>query len=492
MVTDEQYWRLMKALSRGKTLSASAAKAGMDEKTGRKYRDIGGLPSHLKKPHGWRTRKDRLERYWPEIEQILKNSFAVESKTIFEYLCRKDDGYLKSADLRTLQRRVRIWRATEGHPKEVMFPQIHKPGEQGQSDFTHMNSLGVTIAGDPFRHLFFHFTLTYSNWEAGMICFGESFESLSTGLQHALWELGGAPAKHKTDCLTAAVNNLKNREEFTERYHGLVKHYGMEPLHNNPGRGHENGDIEQSHYRFKKAAEQELLLRGSADFANREEYEAFLQEILRRRNVLRKEKLAEELVVMTALPSARLDAFSQTRTKVSRNSTICIHHNIYSVDSRLIGEWVQVRLLSDCLEVWYSGSCYASMPRLSGEGRHKINYRHVIDSLIRKPGAFAAYRFREDLFPSLAFRVAYDELCKHHPATADRQYLGILYLAAKESEQKVHQILDALIRKGQPITADEVQKLLFAAQPSSTLDPQVAPVDLADYDQLLVCTEVSQ
>lgn len=491
MVTDEQYRSFMKALSKGKALSIASMQAGMDEKTGRKYRNAGKLPSQLKKPHTWRTREDRLREYWEQIEQILKNSFAVESKTIFEYLFRKDDGYLKASDLRTLQRRVRIWRATEGEPKEVMFPQVHKPGEQAQSDFTWMNSLCITIGGEPFPHIFYHFALTYSNWETGMICFTESFESLSSGLQEALWEVGAVPAMHKTDSLTAAVNNLKNPEEFTDRYKGLLNHYQMEPKHNNAGRSHENGDIEQSHNRLKKAVAQELVLRGSADFASRKDYEEFLREIIRRRNALRKEKFAEELAVMKPLPANRQDDFSCARAKVSRNSTICVKHNIYSVDSRLIGEMVQVRLLADVLEVWFAGKCHTTIPRLSGEGRHRINYRHVIDSLIRKPGAFAAYRYREDLFPTVIFRLAYDDLRNHSPATADRQYLGILYLAAKESEEKVHRILDALIRKGEHVSANVVQKLLPRDEAAIEWQPEVEPVDLSGYDQLLGCAEVN-
>src|SRR5713226_9212974 len=201
----------------------------------------------------------------------------------------------------------RARRNRSGPGKEVMFVQEHQPGRQGQSDYTYMNSVGVKIAGQPFDHLLYHFTLTYSNWESVMVCFSESSESLSCGVQNALWEVGGVPEEHRTDSLTAAVNNLSEEEEFTERYQGLMRHYGLRPSHSNPGRGHENGDVEQSHHRLKRAVSQEMMLRGSHDFESRAEYETFLREILNRRNGRRRDKLQEELAVMRQLPDMRTE-----------------------------------------------------------------------------------------------------------------------------------------------------------------------------------------
>ena len=91
------------------------------------------------------------------------------------------------------------------------------------------------IAGQLFNHLLYHFTLTYSNWESVMVCFSESFESLSAGLQKSLWEVGAVPEQHRTDSLSAAVKSLKDEDEFTERYQGLIRHYDMRASHNNPG-----------------------------------------------------------------------------------------------------------------------------------------------------------------------------------------------------------------------------------------------------------------
>ena len=245
-------------------------KAGMDEKTARKYRECGQLPSEIKTDHTWRTRKDPFEGIWDGIKSMLTINPGLEAKTIFEDLQRRYPGRFADGQLRTLQRRIKNWRATEGPPKEIFFAQIHKPGELCQSDYTHMDKLGVTIGGVPFDHLIYHFVLTYSNWETGTVCFSESFESLSQGLQNALWELGGVPQQHRTDCLTSAVNKMSHPEEFTIRYQDLVDYYGITPCKTNPASPNENGDVEQRNYRFKKAVDQALMLRGHRDFKTRE------------------------------------------------------------------------------------------------------------------------------------------------------------------------------------------------------------------------------
>jgi transposase len=289
----------MKLIQQEPSLATAAAKAGMDEQTARKYRDLGKLPSQMKLERTWKTRKDAFEEVWPEILEILGRDESVEAKTIFDYLDRQKPGRFQEGEVRTLQRRIKIWRARCGSAKEVMFVQEHQPGRQGQSDYTYMNSVGVMIAGQQFDHLLYHFTLTYSNWESVMVCFSESFESLSSGVQNALWEVGAVPEEHRTDSLSAAVNNMNEEEEFTKRYQGLMRHYGMRPSHNNPGRGHENGDVEQAHHRFKRAVDQEMILRGSREFQSRTEYETFLREILSRRNG-RRRRIDSRLLLPTS------------------------------------------------------------------------------------------------------------------------------------------------------------------------------------------------
>jgi hypothetical protein len=492
MVTDEQVRRLMKLVKTEKTLAAAAAKAGMDEKTARKYRRLGRLPSEVKKPHTWRTRPDPFAEVWDEVRAQLEVNPALEAKTLFEDLQRRYPGRFADGQLRTFQRRVKAWRAQEGPPKEVFFPQVHRPGELCQSDFTYMNALGVTILGQPFSHLIYHFVLPYSNWETGTICFSESFESLSEGLQNALWELGGVPKAHRTDRLSTAVQKTEHPEEFTRHYAGLLGHYGLEGRKIQAAQPNENGDVEQRHHRLKRALDQALMLRGSRDFQSREEYAQFVQKIFGQLNAGRRDRLAEELAVLRRLPARRLDACKRLEVTVSRSSTIRVNHNVYSVHSRLIGERVEVRLFAEHLEVWYGQKRIETIPRLRGENRSRINYRHVIDWLVRKPGAFENYRYRDDLFPTSRFRMAYDAFKQARPARGHKDYLQIRHLAAHESETAVDDALRHLIDQGQAITVEAVQAIVESGQklPPPT-DVTVAPADLAAYDTLLDGEEVA-
>jgi len=257
MITDNQVKRLRTYLQQGKTLDLAAAKSGMDPKTARKYRTPGKLPSEIRAEQfrAWRTRNDPFDEVWWEIEAFLELNSGLEAKTLFDHLQRTYPGRFSDGQLRTFQRKVKYWRATEGPAKEIYFPQIHKPGEVGQSDFTCMKRLEVTIAGQPFNHLIYHFVLSYSNWETGTVCFSESFESLSEGLQNALWTLGGVPQYHQTDRLSAAVNKPENPEKFTRMYQGLLSHYRLTGRRINLSKAHENVDIEQRHHRFKRALE---------------------------------------------------------------------------------------------------------------------------------------------------------------------------------------------------------------------------------------------
>jgi Mu transposase, C-terminal domain len=487
MVTDQQVRRLFKLNQVEKYFGIAAMKAGMDEKTARKYRGTGKLPSELKQGHTWRTREDPFEDVWDDIKSMLDCNPGLEAKTIFEYLQRKCSGEFADGQLRTLQRRIKIWRAVEGPSKEVFFSQIHRPGELGQSDFTHMNKLGVTISGVPFDHMIYHFVLTYSNWEAGTICFSESFESLSQGLQNALWELGGVPEKHRTDCLTTAVNKADHPEEFTRRYQDLVDHYGTTACKTNPNSPNENGDVEQRNYRFKKAVDQALLLRGNRNFDDRTSYEEFLHKLFMQLNAGRNKRFMEEQAVLHRLPKRRIDSCKRLEMKVGPSSTIRANHNVYSVESRLIGENIQVRLYMERLEIWYGQKKVDTLPRQRGEGKHKINYRHIIDSLIRKPGAFENYRYRDAMFPTSRFRIAYDNLKKRYTErSAAKRYLHILNMAAKESETDVDNALRVLIDKSMDICKEHVEILMQSGESVFTAtDIDIPAIDLTCYDQLL-------
>lgn len=481
-------------LSEKKTLIESACKAGMSEKSARKYRDTGQLPSEMKNEHTWRTREDPFETDWQKIREMLENAPGLEALTIFQYLQRENPGKYQDGQLRTLQRRIKRWRALAGPPKEVMFPQEHHPGRLSQSDFTHMEELGITIGNIPFPHLIYHFVLTQSNWETGSICFSESFESLSEGFQSAIWELGGVPERHQTDCLSSAVNKECNPEEFTQRYSALMKHYRITPMKINPGNGNENGDVEQSHNRFKNAVDQELLLRGSRDFSSREEYELFLRKLFKRRNAGRKTLFEFEMTKLRPLPGRKLDSFTSIRARVNQNSTINIKHNIYSVNSRLIGEWVNVKVHAEYLEVLYAQKLLERIPRLRGERNHCIQYRHIIDSLLKKPGAFENYRYKQDLFPTTRFRMAYDGLMKAKtPRNAAKEYLKILNLAAKESETLVDEAIRILIHTGTRIIDSEAVNEVFSGLREEKMpqqpDIQIQAVNLSEYDGLFAAKE---
>ncbi|UCE51322.1 MAG: IS21 family transposase [Desulfobacterales bacterium] len=487
MVTDQQVRRLFKLVQTEKNFGIAAMKAGMDEKTARKYRRLGKLPSEFQTGHTWRTRKDPFEDVWHEIKSMLEINAGLEAKTIFEDLQRRNPGRFADGQLRTLQRRIKVWRVSEGPAKEVFFTQLHHPGELSQSDFTHMNKLGVTIGGRPFDHLIYHFVLTYSNWETGSICYSESFESLSQGLQNALWELGGVPQKHRTDCLTTAVQKTSHPEEFTRRYQDLLDHYDLKGCKTNPESPHENGDVEQRHYRFKQAVDQALILRNSRDFVDRSEYEQFVGKLFKQLNAGRNKRFLEEQAVLHRLPKHRIEACKKSTTRVGPSSTIRVNHNVYSVDSRLIGERIGVHLFMEHLEIWYGQKKIDTLPRLRGEGKHRINYRHIIDSLVRKPGALENYRYRDDLFPTSRFRIAYDDLKQRHSQSiAAKQYLNILHLAGRENETAVDDVLRMMIDKNMSICDEQVEALVRCSQPVAVATKvRIPAVDLTCYDRLL-------
>ena len=415
MIKDAQVRKLRQLLGEGNPLYRAALRVGMDAKSARKYRHADRLPSESLTPRTWRTREDPFQDVWPQLRDLLELNPGLQAKTLFEDLQRRFPGRFPDIQLRTLQRKIKAWRATEGPAKEVFFDQIHRPGQLAASDFTHMNDLHVTLAGEPFDHMIYHFVLTYSNWETATVCFSESFESLSQGLQNALWELGGVPQMHRTDRLSAAVNNLGDRDLFQQRYRALLAHYGLKAQAINARKAHENGDAEQSHHRFKTAVDQALMLRGSRDFEDREDYERFLRELQAQRNSGRTERFGEDRSALGVLPARRVDAWRRCPARVTQGSTIRIGYNTYSVPSRLIGEKVDVHIKVECLEVWHGTVLVERLPRLRGRNQHEINYRHVIDWLVRKPGAFAGYRYQDAMFPTSRFRRTYDALLERSP-----------------------------------------------------------------------------
>jgi hypothetical protein len=487
MKTDSEVHLMLRERKNGKTLEQAAARAGMSVPTARKYLRAAKLPSALKSPRTYLTHPNPFDADWPWVEAQLRRDPALQAKTLFTVLCEDHPDRYSTGQLRTFQRHVAKWRALHGPERDVIFEQVHLPGRLAQSDFTHMDDLGVTLAGSAFPHLLFHLVLTYSNIEAATICFSESFESLAEGLESCLWQIGGVPQQHRTDNLSAAVQTIApdGQRTWTDRYTALMQHYGMTPSTNTPGEAHENGDVEQAHFRFKEAVDQALRVRGSRDFGDRAAYANWLQELVRKRNATRQARWSDDLAALRPLPKTPLHPCRELQVVVSRFSTIRVLHNTYSVPSRLIGTTLTVRVRAEVLELYVGTTCALTLPRLSGRFQARIDYHHLIFSLVRKPGAFAQYRYRDELFPSLTFRMLYDTLSEQQPSRADREYLRILHLAASTSEADVEAALVLLRESRSVVTFDAIRELVHSSQ-APQLPPLSRPqLDFQVYDALL-------
>ena len=471
--------------AQGKTQQRVADLLEVSRSTIGKYDVHDKPPSQTQAPRTHKTRPCPFETVWEEVCGFLGSNPGIQVKTIFEYLQRTHVGRFQDGRKRTLERKVKLWRMMFGSGKAVIFPQIHHPGEIGASDFTKMGQLGITIQGKPFDHMLYHFVLTYSNWETCSICYSETFESLSEGFQNAVWELGGVPSKHRSDNLGAAVINAgENKGELTRRYNGLLDHYGVECSKIQPGKPNENGDAERSNGVLKTVVDQRLMLRGSRDFESIEEYEKFLRKLIKELNAGRCERLKEELVKLRTLPPKRLDACTRFDQKVSRFSTINLDGPIYSVSSRLIGEKVIAKQFSNEIEIWSGGTQIEVIPRSIGK-KENINYRHIIHSLIRKPGAFENYKYREELFPTSHFREAYDDLQQRCPSKAVKEYLHILHLAATYSETEVDLALQEILDGAERVSLYAVTERVTRPNRSARTDVCVEAVDLGTYDRLI-------
>ena len=290
----------MASRKEGYSQAAAAARSGFSERSGRRLGVDPVLPSQRDRTRRYRTRQDPFAEVWrEELVPLLQAMPSLRATTLLEELQRHHPGGYPDQLLRSLQRRVAHWRATEGPERELIFRQEHPPGLQALSDFTDGGGLGVTLDGEPFAHLLYHFWLAYSGWQyVKAICGGESFTALTEGLQEALWQLGGVPRTHRTDRLSAAYRNLTSQDDEAARYAEFCRHYGMDPTRNNAGVSHENGSVEASHGHLKTGLEEALELRGSRDFPDLAAYQALLQEFIARKNARRREAVAVELAAL--------------------------------------------------------------------------------------------------------------------------------------------------------------------------------------------------
>ena len=440
-----------------KSQELASAKSGISERSARR---IGGavtvtLPSQKVRRY-WRGRANPFEDVWDiEVVPLLKGAPKLMAVTLLRKLQEDHPGRFADGLLRTLQRHVRQWRAVQGPAKEVFFPQEHRPGHRGLSDFTAMRKLCVTIAGVLFAHILYHFVLAFSRWEhVEVVEGGESFAALSKGLQNALWQAGGTPLEHRTDSLSAAFKNLAEEEDFTARYAALLDHYGMAGTRNNRGVSNENGSVESSHRYLKEAIEQALLLRGHRDFDDLPAYEGFVREVVMRRNRRNAAAFRVEREQLRDLPTRRTTDFTEEQALVTRSGTFTVRAILYSAPSRLIGHLLKVRVYSDRLDCYLSGTLVLTLARGAraspgGRGR-RIDYRHFIEALKRKPQAFKGLVFRDDLFPREAYRRTWEQLDLQCPQRqACQTIVALLEMAARDGVEAVlAQRLEALLLAG--------------------------------------------
>lgn len=471
----------------------SALRCGMSCNTARKYLRLDKLPSELKKPRTWRTRQDPFEEDWAGISQRLRDAPELEAKALFEDLLLSHPDRYDPGQLRTFQRKLKQWRAIEGPPRQVFFTQEHRPGEAIQTDFTWATKLEVTIGGEPFPHMFCHVVLPYSNWQWVTVCRSESLVAMKRGVQAAVFTLGRVPKYHQTDNSTAATHTITSgRPVFNNDYLEFIHHLGMDPRTITVGEKHQNGDVESLNGALKRRLKQHLILRGTRDFDSLAEYELWLGQVLWKANRVKTRKLKEELAVMNPLTVERVPEFTEQDVRVTSRSSISVKRNVYSVPSRLIGEMVRVRIYDDRLEVYYGGTHQLTVERLLGRGGHRINYRDIIWSLVRKPGAFRLFKYREDLFPTLTFRQAYDALCKvHDDRKANLEYLRILHLAASTVESEVETALQLVLEEDSLTGMEQIKALVDAGDRFQPPKMATFKVDLSCYDALLHSQEVA-
>ncbi len=478
----------MNARQSGDTQEQAALKAGISVRSGRR------IDNNERQEPGerqWRTRSDPFIEVWEsELVPLLKREPELTGITLWEYLDDNYPGRFPESCLRTLQRRIKRWRACEGPVKPVIFRQSVPPGLQGLSDFTHPDS-PISIAGKPFKHLLYQFRLAFSGWRyVHIVRGGESYSALADGLQSALMALGGSPKEHRTDSLSAAYINDSQKQQLTQRYHSLCEHYSMRPTVNNLGVSHENGAIEAPHASLKRRISQALKLRGHSDFTSIEAYRRFLDSVAERLNKRCQHRLAEERTHLTTLPKHKTIGYTQLTARVTSSSTISVKRGLYSVPSRLIGEQLRIHLYHDRLVCFLGQRKVLTLSRvypLDPEGRARnIDYRHVIHSLAAKPQAFRFSQLRDDILPTLQ----YAELWalaeqQFNPKQACKWMVGVLRIAYDHDceAQLAKELLQQARSTGALPELNTLQKRYLPNQ-----KPPEIPVrqhQIKDYDSLL-------
>lgn len=491
-ITDQQMRLFMNLRDHGNTPRLAAAKAGFSTATA--YRIlVDPRPPSQKKPPRTRRRPDPLEAVWEaEIVPILTAAPGLRAVAVLEELRRRHPE-IDAGVRRTLERCIRLWRGLHGPAQDVMFRQIHPPGELGLSDFTDMADLAVTIAGVELDHLLYHFRMPNSGFQHGhVILGGESFTALAEGLQNALFTLGGVPACHRTDSLSAAFRNLDaaTAEDLTTRYAALCEHFGMQPTRNNTGVAHENGVIESAHGHLKKTIEDALLLHGSRQFENLATYRRFIDDIFGRHNAHRAKTIAIERASLAALPANRTADFEEILVHVTSTSAFVLRKVFYTVPSRLIGQRLRVRLYDDRLECFLGASAVLTLVRgrpdhASGRHSHVIDYHHIIQALRRKPMALRNLVYRDQLFPRPAYARAFEALlASRSDKAACKIVVELLGLAHDHAcEAELAKVLDIELDAGR-LPCLDILRERFRPNLSRLPDIVIQAVSLGLYNEL--------
>jgi transposase InsO family protein len=473
----------------GKSQQTAAAKAAISERSGRRI-EKGERPSIPGERH-WRTREDPLDAIWEkELVPLLEREPQLTGLTLWEYLEDEHAGQFPYKVLRTLQRRVKQWKATQGPDKAVIFRQSVPAGQQGLSDFSHPNTV-ITLQGEVFIHLLYQFRFAYSGWRyVQIILGGESYSALADGLQSALSLAGGSPAEHRTDSLSAAFNNHAEEQKLTQAYEALCAHYNLRATRNNLGVSHENGAIECAHGSFKRRLDQALKLRGSCDFAAIKDYQTFLDKVTERLNKRCQSRFKDEQLALQALPGERFMDYSELSLKVTRSSTLEVKRVLYTVPSRMIGENVRVHVYHDRLVFFVGQTLTSTLARIypqAGQERARcINYRHIIHSLSAKPQAFRFLQFRDELLPTDTYRQLWQHCDQQFQAQdACKWIVGVLRIAMDhDCEERLGNELAALVDNNKPLPPLKTLQDRYLGNKPVPIIP-ARQQDLASYDHLL-------
>lgn len=499
MTSDHQVMALLKEYKKSKNIKLSSLKVGMNRKTATKYLKCLKLPSELKKERHWRTHPDKLKKIWDFAEIFLENDPDIEARALFEHLLEEHPDKLENNQLRSFQRQVKLWRINCGQEKEIYFDQIAIPGKLAQVDWVDLNYLFITIAGDHYKHKLIHFTLNYSNIESATICKSESIISIKNGLREFLYRVASkAPQILQIDNSSSATHRPKKEKStriFNEDYLQVLKYYGIKPQKNNVRKPNENGVVESQNGHLKNKIAQALKIRGNKNFINFDEYKKFIEIIIDKANKRRNTLFEKELPFMNGVPSAPLPDYQELYITVRNRSIVFIKGSTYSVPSRLIGSRLKAKIYEHKIDLCSGNKTVHSIERVRGHRNIIIDYRHIINSLIRKPAAFSSYKYKDELYPTNNFKMAYERLIEvsgHENRTTNLEYLRILKLAADNVEEDVDIALGLILStKNKELTIDTVSDIILE-RTQHKIDPMALTPSLSSYDDLFTSKKENQ